>query len=115
MDGNVIGKDTSMKCFVTRVFICVVLFLSGSMNLSWAVETKNRSLSVPDLAGQLLETVVNISTAQTVDGTEQDEHTSVPVIPEDSLLQEYFTDFFSPKDGQKESQFQKYVLWGLVL
>ncbi|WP_034989093.1 Do family serine endopeptidase [Bartonella senegalensis] len=107
MGRNVIGKNTSMKCFVIRIFVCMVLFLSGTMNLSWAGETKNTSLSVPDLAAQLLETVVNISTAQTVDGTEQDENTSVPVIPEDSLLQEYFTDFFAPKDGQKESQFQK--------
>ncbi|KEC54583.1 Do family serine endopeptidase [Bartonella koehlerae] len=107
MGRNVISENTSIKCFLIKVFVSVLLFLLGSMNLSWAWETKNISLSVPDLAAQLLETVVNISTAQTVDGTEQDEHTSVPVIPEDSLLQEYFTDFFSPKDDQKESQFQK--------
>lgn len=68
---------------------------------------KNTPLSIPDLAAELLETVVNISTAQTVDGTEQDELTSVPVIPKDSLLQEYFNDFFTSKDGQKGSQFQK--------
>ncbi|WP_409360750.1 Do family serine endopeptidase [Bartonella heixiaziensis] len=107
MDTNVMGKNTFVKCFFTRVFIYVVLFLFGAIRLSWAGEEKNAPLSIPDLAAELLETVVNISTAQTVDGTEQDELTSVPVIPKDSLLQEYFSDFFTPKDGQKGSQFQK--------
>ncbi|WP_455480347.1 Do family serine endopeptidase [Bartonella sp. B12(2025)] len=107
MGRSVISKNTSLKIFATRVVVCVVLFLSGSISLSWGEGTKNTLLSVPDLAAELLETVVNISTAQTVDGTEQDEYTSVPVIPKDSLLQEYFSDFFTPKDGQKGSQFQK--------
>ncbi|AGF75743.1 Do family serine endopeptidase [Bartonella vinsonii] len=104
---NVVGGGTSLKFFVTKVVVCVVLFLSGSISLSWGEETKNTLPSVPDLAAELLETVVNISIAQTVDGTEQDENTSVPVIPKDSLLQEYFSDFFTPQDGQKGSQFQK--------
>ncbi len=77
------------------------------MGLSWGAETNNTLLSIPDLAAELLETVVNISTAQTVEGTEQDEDISVQVIPPDSLLQEYFNDFFTPKDGQKDGQFQK--------
>ncbi|WP_336294305.1 Do family serine endopeptidase [Bartonella sp. CB169] len=107
MGRNFIGKNMSLKIFVTRVVVCVVLFLSGSVSLSWGEEKKNTLLSIPDLAAELLETVVNISTAQTVDGTEQDEYTSVPVIPKDSLLQEYFSDFFTPQDGKKDSQFQK--------
>ncbi|EJF75732.1 Do family serine endopeptidase [Bartonella alsatica] len=107
MDKNVVDKNTSLKFFITKVVVCMVLFLSGSIGLCWGVETKNTLLSVPDLAAELLDTVVNISTTQTVDGTEQDEHISVPVIPKDSLLQEYFSDFFTPKDGQKDSQFQK--------
>ncbi|GAA4662905.1 Do family serine endopeptidase [Bartonella pachyuromydis] len=103
----VVDKNTSLRLFVTRVVICAVLFLSGSSSLSWGTETKDTFLSVPDLAAELLETVVNISTTQTVEGTEQDENSLVPVIPEDSLLQEYFNDFFAPKDDQKDSQFQK--------
>ncbi|WP_019218857.1 Do family serine endopeptidase [Bartonella florencae] len=106
MGRNVVGKNTSLMFFVIRV-VCAVLFLTGSMSFSWGEETKNTLLSVPDLASELLETVVNISTAQTVDGTEQDDNFSVPIIPPDSLLQEYFSDFFTPKDGQKDSQFQK--------
>ncbi|UNE53654.1 Do family serine endopeptidase [Bartonella machadoae] len=107
MGRNVVDKNTSLRFFITRVVICGVLFLFSSVNLSYGEETKNTPLSVPDLASELLETVVNISIAQTVDGTEQDEHTFVPAIPKDSLLEEYFSDFFTPKDGQKDSQFQK--------
>ncbi|WP_375622964.1 MULTISPECIES: Do family serine endopeptidase [unclassified Bartonella] len=107
MDRSIVSRNTFLKSFITRVVLCVILFLSGSVNLSWGAETNKTLLSVPDLASELLETVVNISTAQTVEGTEQDENTSVPVIPKDSLLEEYFNDFFTPKDGQKNSQFQK--------
>ncbi|MBB5073131.1 serine protease Do [Bartonella callosciuri] len=107
MSRNIVDKNTSLKFFVTRVVVCVVLLLSGSISLSWGEDTKDAGLSISDLAAELLETVVNISIAQTVDGTEQDEHTAVPVIPKDSLLQEYFSDFFTPKDGRKDSQFQK--------
>ncbi|WP_142416499.1 Do family serine endopeptidase [Bartonella massiliensis] len=107
MGRSVVSRNTFLKSFITRVVFCVILFLSGSVRLSWGEEINKTLLSVPDLASELLETVVNISTAQTVEGTEQDENTSVPVIPKDSLLGEYFNDFFTPKDGQKNSQFQK--------
>ncbi|WP_375701998.1 Do family serine endopeptidase [Bartonella sp. AA89HNZF] len=107
MDRSVVSKNTFLKFFITRVVFCVTLFLSGSVSLSWGAETSKALLSIPDLASELLETVVNISTAQTVEGTEQDENTAVPIIPKDSLLEEYFSDFFTPKDGQKDSQFQK--------
>ncbi|WP_273783581.1 Do family serine endopeptidase [Bartonella sp. AU15XJBT] len=107
MGRSVVSKSKFLKSFITRVVFCVILFLSGSMSLSWGGETDKTLLSVPDLASELLETVVNISTAQTVEGTEQDENTSVPVIPKDSLLEEYFNDFFTPKEGEKNSQFQK--------
>ncbi|EJF77177.1 protease Do [Bartonella sp. DB5-6] len=101
------GRNTSLKFFATKIVVCVVLFLLTSISFSWGEETKNTHLPIPDLAAELLETVVNISTAQIVEGTEQDEYTSIPVIPKDSLLQEYFSDFFTPKNGQKDSQFQK--------
>ncbi|WP_332066253.1 Do family serine endopeptidase [Bartonella sp. CB189] len=96
-----------LKRFATKIFICAVLY--SSVSLSWAnVDLpSNTPPSIPDLAAELLKTVVNISTVQTVEGTEQDENTAVPVIPKDSLLQEYFSDFFTPKDGQKGGQLQK--------
>ncbi|WP_332060454.1 Do family serine endopeptidase [Bartonella sp. CB74] len=100
-------KNTSLKHFVTKIVICVFLFLSGATSWSGAVPLTSMPPSIPDLAAELLKTVVNISTVQIIEGTEQDENTSVPVIPQDSLLQEYFSDFFSPKEGQKGSQLQK--------
>ncbi|WP_336279536.1 Do family serine endopeptidase [Bartonella sp. CB175] len=103
----IVGKNMFLKHFATKIIVCTVLFLSGSVGWSDVVSSPKSQLSVPDLAAELLKTVVNISTVQTVEGTEQDENTSVPVIPKDSLLQEYFSDFFSPKDGQKGSQLQK--------
>ncbi|WP_455478204.1 Do family serine endopeptidase [Bartonella sp. B10] len=107
MNKNVESKNTSLKCFAIRVTFFVVLFFSGSMSWSEEKRLESTPLSIPDLASELLETVVNISIAQTVDGTEQDEHTLTPVIPKDSLLQEYFSDFFTSKDGKKNNQFQK--------
>ncbi|MCZ2328640.1 Do family serine endopeptidase [Bartonella sp. F02] len=93
--------------FFTIAAVCVILFLSGSISWSNVDLQKNTRLSVPDLAAALLETVVNISIAQTVEGVEQDENTTTPSIPKDSLLQEYFNDFFSSGDDQNDSQFQK--------
>ncbi|WP_026088031.1 Do family serine endopeptidase [Bartonella rattimassiliensis] len=107
MDRSVVSKNTFLKSFITKVVFCGIFFLSGSASFSWGAETSKVLLSIPDLASELLETVVNISTAQTVEGTEQDENASVPVIPKNSLLEEYFSDFFTPKDGQKDGQFQK--------
>ncbi|EYS92647.1 hypothetical protein X471_00138 [Bartonella bacilliformis str. Heidi Mejia] len=96
-----------LKRFYTIITVCVVLFLSGSISWSSNILQKNAPLSVSDLAAALLNTVVNISIVQKVDGTEQGEHTLVPAIPKGSLLQEYFNDFFVPKDGEKNSQLRK--------
>ncbi|AQX28224.1 MULTISPECIES: Do family serine endopeptidase [unclassified Bartonella] len=95
--------------FLKRLAIMttVSIFLSGAIGWSNVILEKDAPLSVPDLVATLLDTVVNISTAQTVDGTEQDEVTSSPVIPQDSLLQEYFDDFFASEDDKKDGQFQK--------
>nr|WP_236823957.1 MULTISPECIES: Do family serine endopeptidase [unclassified Bartonella] len=104
----IIGKNMFLKCFSTvATTISVVLCLSGSISWSSVVLQQDAPLSVPDLVTTLLDTVVNISTVQTVDGTEQDEDTSLPIVPKDSLLQEYFDDFFTPGDDKKDSQFQK--------
>ncbi|CBI76651.1 serine protease [Bartonella clarridgeiae 73] len=96
-----------LKRFAIMVTTSMVLFLLASIGWSNVILEKDTSLSVPDLVATLLDTVVNISTAQMVDGTEQDEDTSSPVIPKDSLLQEYFDDFFTPEGDKKDSQFQK--------
>lgn len=107
LDECMLGKNMLLKRFVTIAMVCMVLILSGSRSWSKGTSQLDTRLSVPDLAEKLLDTVVNISTAQTVAGTEQDEHTPVPALPEDSLLQEYFNDFFTQQDDQIDSQLQK--------
>ncbi|MFD1199498.1 Do family serine endopeptidase [Brucella gallinifaecis] len=64
--------------------------------------------SVADLAEGLLDTVVNISTSQTVkDDDEDDGAVPMPQVPEGSPFQEFFNDFFNEKDGDKKSDSRK--------
>ncbi len=56
--------------------------------------------SVADLAEGLLESVVNISTSQTVKGTEGPGAVPMPELPEGSPFQDFFDDFFNDRGGQ---------------
>lgn len=58
--------------------------------------------SVADLASHLLNAVVNISTSQTIKGTEQGDKTAIPKVEEGAPFQEYFNDFFSSKNDKDE-------------
>jgi len=60
--------------------------------------------SVSELAAGLLAAVVNISTSQTVKGTEETANPPLVQGPEGSPFQEYFKDFFSDKDGRQQSR-----------
>ncbi|PYE90113.1 DegQ family serine endoprotease [Phyllobacterium leguminum] len=61
--------------------------------------------SVADLAGKLIDSVVNVSTAQNVKTPGADQQAPVPQLPEDSPFQEFFNDFFGPKGkGGEESR-----------
>jgi len=55
--------------------------------------------SVADLAEGLLEAVVNISTSQTVKGTEGPDSVPMPQLPEGSPFQDFFDDFFKDRQG----------------
>jgi serine protease Do len=55
--------------------------------------------SVADLAQGLLESVVNISTSQTVKGGENPESVPMPQLPEGSPFQDFFDDFFKDRQG----------------
>jgi len=56
--------------------------------------------SVADLAEGLLEAVVNISTSQTVKGTEGQGAVPMPQLPEGSPFQDFFDDFFKDRQGE---------------
>ena len=55
--------------------------------------------SVADLAESLLESVVNISTSQTVKGSEGPGAVPMPQLPEGSPFQDFFDDFFKDREG----------------
>ncbi len=55
--------------------------------------------SVADLAEGLLDSVVNISTSQTVKGTEGPGAVPMPQLPEGSPFQDFFDDFFKDRGG----------------
>ncbi|MDR7035149.1 DegQ family serine endoprotease [Mesorhizobium sp. BE184] len=58
--------------------------------------------SVADLADGLLGAVVNISTSQTVKGTEGPGAVPMPQLPEGSPFQDFFDDFFKDRGGDKD-------------
>ncbi|RVA12346.1 serine protease, partial [Mesorhizobium sp. M7D.F.Ca.US.004.03.1.1] len=58
--------------------------------------------SVADLAQGLLGAVVNISTSQTVKGTEGPGAVPMPQLPEGSPFQDFFDDFFKNRGGDKD-------------
>ncbi|WP_256751184.1 DegQ family serine endoprotease [Mesorhizobium sp. Mes31] len=63
--------------------------------------------SVADLAEGLLGAVVNISTSQTVKGTEGPGAVPMPQLPEGSPFQDFFDDFFKNRGGDKDNGAQK--------
>ncbi|RWC83113.1 MAG: serine protease, partial [Mesorhizobium sp.] len=63
--------------------------------------------SVADLAQGLLGAVVNISTSQTVKGSEGPGAVPMPQLPEGSPFQDFFDDFFKNRGGDKGGGAQK--------
>lgn len=71
--------------------------------------------SVSDLAAGLLDAVVNISTSQTVRGTEETENPPETKTPDGSPFQELFKDFFAGKDGKQRSRTVQSLGSGFVI
>lgn len=63
--------------------------------------------SVADLAQGLLGAVVNISTSQTVKGTDGPGAVPMPQLPEGSPFQDFFDDFFKNREGDRDGGAQK--------
>jgi serine protease Do len=60
--------------------------------------------SVADLAEDLLDAVVNISTSTTVKGDENPDAVPMPQLPEGSPFQDFFDDFFNDRGGGRGGQ-----------
>jgi len=63
-------------------------------------KTQQGPASVADLAERLLGAVVNISTSQTVKGSEAPNAVPMPQLPEGSPFQDFFDEFFKNREGQ---------------
>ncbi|MBN9244754.1 MAG: DegQ family serine endoprotease [Mesorhizobium sp.] len=72
-----------------------------------ATPPTNGPASVADLAEKLLGAVVNISTSQTVKGTDGPGAVPMPQLPEGSPFQDFFDDFFNNRGGDKGGGSQK--------
>tara|TARA_R110001599_G_scaffold165263_9_gene354656 strand:- start:557 stop:2071 length:1515 start_codon:yes stop_codon:yes gene_type:complete len=71
-----------------------------TMTFAGAVSARSdRPDSVADLAEKLLPAVVNISTSQRVEATDQ-RRVPVPKAPDGSPFQEFFDEFFGERDGE---------------
>src|SRR5258705_3906823 len=96
----------AVRALVLLLFVGAVALTSGSAVARPAPE------SFAELAEQLLPSVVNISTTQTVksDGGRERAGPEVPQLPPGSPLEEFFRDFFDrgvPKGGRPEAQPRK--------
>jgi serine protease Do len=88
----------------------VALALVGMSALPSAAATPppaNGPASVADLAEKLLGAVVNISTSQTVKGTEGPGAVPMPQLPEGSPFQDFFDEFFKDRGGESNPGAQK--------
>ena len=81
----------------TRIAAGVVgLSLVAAASLPAAAQTRAGPTSIAPLAERLIDAVVNISTSQTVKGSEG---VPLPRVPKGSPFEEFFDDFFSKRGG----------------
>ncbi len=82
-------------------------FSPAALASSSSAAAANGPASVADLAQGLLGAVVNISTSQTVKGTDGPGAVPMPQLPEGSPFQDFFDDFFKDRGGDKGGGSQK--------
>lgn len=87
------------------IYAAVYIMFVCPPNSGWAEVSQQNNVpqSVSNLAAGLLDAVVNISTSQTIKGTEQGDKTITPKVEEGAPFQEYFKDFFSSGDTKDDS------------
>lgn len=93
---------------LSRFFIAVSVFAALSLPAMAQVPVmENAPPSVSKLAAGLLDAVVNISSSQTIKGTEQGDNTQTPDMPDGAPFQDYFKDFFSADKNSSKEQSRK--------
>ncbi|CDX13036.1 putative periplasmic serine endoprotease DegP-like [Mesorhizobium sp. ORS 3324] len=103
-------SDTLLRAARRTLFAGATAFVVGILAVpSFVTPTiaSDGPPSVADLADRLLGAVVNISTSQTVKGTEGPGAVPMPQLPEGSPFQDFFDDFFKNRNGDKGGGGQK--------
>lgn len=103
-------SDTLLRAARRTLFAGATAFVVGIIAVPSFVTSTIASdgpPSVADLAERLLGAVVNISTSQTVKGTEGPGAVPMPQLPEGSPFQDFFDDFFKNRGGDKGGGGQK--------
>ena len=103
-------SDTLLRAARRTLFAGATAFVVGMIAVpSFVTPTiaSDGPPSVADLAQRLLGAVVNISTSQTVKGTEGPGAVPMPQLPEGSPFQDFFDDFFKNRGGDKGGGGQK--------
>lgn len=95
--------QTLLRAARRSLFAATALALAGGMPVPALAQSplQNGPASVADLAEGLLGAVVNISTSQTVKGTEGPGAVPMPQLPEGSPFQDFFDDFFKDRGGER--------------
>lgn len=87
---------------IKRSFVATSLIVTMTFSGSFSALADGPD-SVADLAEKLLPAVVNISTSQRVQATDQ-RRVPVPRAPEGSPFQEFFDEFFGERDGGEDGE-----------
>lgn len=91
-----------LKHFMLAVALSSAMVFPPSIGWSEVALEHKVPQSVADLASGLLDAVVNISTSQTVKGSDEGDKTATPKVEEGAPFQEYFNDFFSSQKDKNE-------------
>ena len=103
-------RGTFLRCARVTLAAAVAITMAGALSVpafAAATPPTNGPASVADLAEKLLGAVVNISTSQTVKGTEGPGAVPMPQLPEGSPFQDFFDDFFKDRGGDNDGAGQK--------
>ena len=92
-------KRTGVAMITVAAMVVVTPSITSQVSLISAAHAQNGPVSLADLSESLIDSVVNISTSQTVNGSPGDRNVPRPQLPEGSPFQEFFDEFFENQPG----------------
>ena len=92
-------KRNGVAVLSVAMVTAVVPSVAPQVSLVNQAHAQNGPVSLADLSESLIDSVVNISTSQTVDGSPGDRNVPRPQLPEGSPFQEFFDEFFENQPG----------------